>query len=485
MRQTIKQISLIALVLLTLSCGGGSDEGGSGGGGGTSPTVAAPQMLSVTPANGAKDIPKGDVEITLTFDQNINFISANTSQINISGGTISSAQAYLKTLTIKANCPDDGATVAIMIPKGLVKNSQQMEAEAISFSFTIKARYTPDKSAIKTKPLTQNAAAVKLYEYFLEQYGQKVISSVMANVNWNNECAEKVYQLTGKYPAMNCYDFIHIHYSPANWIDYTKIDPVKTWVDTGGIVQLMWHFNVPKDEAGASGTSDWNARPENTTFKGSNALKEGTWENKVFYEQMDKVVATILKLKEAGIAATWRPFHEAAGNSMAKTYAGKAWFWWGDEGAEVFKKLWIAMYEYFAQKGVDNLIWIWTTQNYGNDPSSYDQDTAWYPGDQYVDMVARDLYGRSATEKEEEFRQIQETYPHMMVALGECGYNTNTKADPAKIGDCWGAGALWSHFMVWYQGDYGSTGTMASDNWWKDAMKADCVITRDQLPSMK
>ncbi len=194
--------------------------------------------------------------------------------------------------------------------------------------------------------------------------------------------------------------------------------PVRQWADAGGLVQLMWHFNVPANEAGSTGTSNWNARPENTTFKASNALKEGTWENKVFYEQ----------------------------------------------------------------KGIDNLIWIWTTQNYGNDSSSYDQDTAWYPGDQYVDMVARDLYGRSAADNLEEFTQIQQTYPNKMVALGECGYNTSSKSDGAKIGDLWEAGAKWSHFMVWYEGNYGSTGTMASDNWWKDAMKADCVITRDQLP---
>ena len=70
----------------------------------------------------------------------------------------------------------------------------------------------------------------------------------MANVNWNNSCAEKVYKLTGKYPAMNCYDFIHICFSPANWIDYTDITPVKDWNDAGGIVQLMWHFNVPNKE---------------------------------------------------------------------------------------------------------------------------------------------------------------------------------------------------------------------------------------------
>ena len=140
------------------------------------------------------------------------------------------------------------------------------------------------------------------------------------------------------------------------------------------------------------------------------------------------------------------------------------------------------MYDYFQQKGIRNLIWIWTTQNYNNSPSSYYQDTDWYPGDKYVDMIARDLYGCSTAQTLEDFKQIQETYPGKMVALGECGYGGDPVHDAADIDALWKAGALWSHFMVWYKGDYGSTGTMASDEWWKSAMSADCVITRDELP---
>ena len=460
--------------LLAIACRGIESNDGS-------VTSVAPQLVSASPANGATDIPKGNVDITLTFDQNITFLSANVGRIEISGGTVKSARASQKNLLISANCPDAGAEVSIHIPKGLVKNTRGGEADAIRLSFTIYKPFAQDKSKIRKAPITSFEPAVKLYKLFYDQYGEKIFSSVMADVSWNNSCAEKVYKLTGEYPAMNCYDFIHIHHSPANWIDYTKIDPVKQWVDAGGLVQLMWHFNVPLSE----GSNDWNAKQATAgfTFKASNALKEGAWENKVFYEQMDKVADTILKLQEAGIAATWRPFHEAAGNSMARTYAGKAWFWWGDEGAEVFKQLWIAMYDHFHKKGIKNLIWIWTTQNHGNDPSSYDQDTSWYPGDEYVDIVARDLYGRSAADNQEEFAQIQETYPTMMVALGECGYN-NSKQDPALISKCWETGAFWSHFMVWYQGGYGSTGTMCSDAWWQDAMQAECVITREQLENL-
>ena len=137
------------------------------------------------------------------------------------------------------------------------------------------------------------------------------------------------------------------------------------------------------------------------------------------------------------------------------------------------------MYDYFKQKGINNLIWMWTTQNYNGDSSKYNQDTNWYPGDQYVDIIARDLYGYDAAQNLQEFNEIQATYPNKMVVLGECGKGNS--GDPGKMSDVWAKGAKWGHFMVWYQGGQGSTDTMCSDDWWKDAMSNANVITRDQV----
>ena len=338
-----------------------------------------------------------------------------------------------------------------------------------------------ENANIATKPVAgTKEAAKRLYRYFRNNYGKKIISSVMANVAWNHSLAEKIKKnITGKWPAMNCYDFIHICVPDGNgWIDYSDITPVTEWVDKGGIVQLMWHFNVPVDADITPGTngSGVTCSPDKTTFKASNALVDGTWENRYFYAQMDRVIAVILKLQEAGIAATWRPFHEAAGNATAKQQANwtKAWFWWGYDGAETYKKLWIAMFDYFKQKGVNNLIWIWTTQNYNGNSASYNQDTDWYPGDAYCDMIARDLYGYTAAQNAQEFSEIQATYPNKMVVLGECGWDSNNKTGKPQgdIVECWNAGAKWGHFMVWYDGSAGNkSGTMVSDAWWSSAMK--------------
>jgi hypothetical protein len=51
------------------------------------------------------------------------------------------------------------------------------------------------------------------------------------------------------------------------------------------------------------------------------------------------------------------------------------------------KDLWRLMFETFEAKGLNNLIWVWTAEP---------NDNAWYPGDEYVDIVGRDVYGKPA-----------------------------------------------------------------------------------------
>ena len=385
-------------------------------------------------------------------------------------------------------------TITVIDAEGTAKQINASEAGTMTYSqtdgtLTIAGQaYKVDSIAVDEEndnisliPVAGTTdAAKRLYRYFRNNYGKRIISSVMADVAWNHTIADNIKKnLTGKWPAMNCYDFIHIQVPDGNgWIDYSDITPVTEWTEKDGIVQLMWHFNVPKSETTTVGKdgSGVTCSPSETSFKASNALIDGTWENKYFYAQMDRVIAVILKLQEAGIAATWRPFHEAAGNATAKQQATwtKAWFWWGHEGADTFKKLWVAMFDYFKQKGVNNLIWIWTTQNYNGNADGYYQDTDWYPGDAYCDMIARDLYGYSAAQNAQEFTEIQTTYPNKMVVLGECGWDGSDKTGKPQgdIVECWNAGAKWGHFMVWYDGNAGNTSnTMVSDDWWKSALK--------------
>ena len=441
----------------------------------------APTSVSVSPASSGMTASGGEVSLAVTAPQRP-VLGGVPAWITVKDGTYNKYNITF-TLQVTENKAYEPRTATITVTSGGLSSSVTISQEAAQKPqepVEPQDPQTPTQEVEISKTLlTENATdkAQALYGFILGQYGKKTISSIMADVNWNHKEADKVHSATGKYPAMNCYDFIHIYVPENNWINYSDLKPVTEWAGAGGIVSLMWHFNVPvnKDTTPAADGSGVTCSPDKTTFRAKNVFSEGSWENKWFYGQMDKVVEVILGLQKQGIAAVWRPFHEAAGNAIHKQQASwtTSWFWWGFDGADVYKRLWVEMFNYFKTKGVRNLIWVWTTQNYNGDSTKYNQDKDWYPGDEYVDIVARDRYGSTAAVNATEFKQIQQAYPTKMVALGECGKDGATAF--ATIPSVWSAGAKWSWFMPWY----GSN--MPDADWWKAAMSSPSVIDRSEV----
>lgn len=536
------------------------------------PAVDTPVLVSTTPESGAAKVKTGEITIEVKYDKNIFFATDNLSEIKFTGGELISADVLgaSNILTVKVNVPGRETACSLSIPEGIVTGPNQMPAPAVSVQFSTVAL---DKALVAAS----SAKAVKLYNYLLDNFETKTLSAMMANVAWNTEMSEKVYGWTGKYPAINCFDYVHLPASVAgaDWINYGDITPVKDWSDKGGIVAAMWHWNVPKKAVGeASSTQiwegetvmpgDWSGNVQmtddaakavfadaqvgqvirvavkdvaagaqgsfknsgwseiasgtdyfdisgdytlvitedvlkslqeggliigghdytavavylenngtaldpnkdyafykaDTEFDATNATVEGTWENKVFTEDLKNAAAYLKLLRDADIPVLWRPFHEAAGG----------WFWWGKDAAS-FKSLWIAMFNYFKTEGLDNLIWVWTTE--GNDAD-------WYPGDQYVDIVGRDVYNKETADCVSEYTSIVENYGNKIVSLSECG-------TVGLISEQWASGARWSWFMPWYDGtnEDGSPVVHADEAWWKDAMSQEFVVSREELPSME
>ena len=536
------------------------------------PAVDTPVLVSTTPESGAAKVKTGEITIEVKYDKNIFFATDNLSEIKFTGGELISADVLgaSNILTVKVNVPGRETACSLSIPEGIVTGPNQMPAPAVSVQFSTVAL---DKALVAAS----SAKAVKLYNYLLDNFETKTLSAMMANVAWNTEMSEKVYGWTGKYPAINCFDYVHLPASVAgaDWINYGDITPVKDWSDKGGIVAAMWHWNVPKKAVGeASSTQiwegetvmpgDWSGNVQmtddaakavfadaqvgqvirvavkdvaagaqgsfknsgwseiasgtdyfdisgdytlvitedvlkslqeggliigghdytavavylenngtaldpnkdyafykaDTEFDATNATVEGTWENKVFTEDLKNAAAYVSLLSDADLPILWRPFHEAAGG----------WFWWGKDAAS-FKSLWIAMFNYFKTEGLDNLIWVWTTE--GNDAD-------WYPGDQYVDIVGRDVYNKETADCVSEYTSIAENYGNKIVSLSECG-------TVGLISEQWASGARWSWFMPWYDGtnEDGSPVVHADEAWWKDAMSQEFVVSREELPSME
>ncbi len=428
-----------------------------------------PELIGSSPADGETNVKITTTEIVLTFDQNIFCPSSGHTRITFTGSAASAVSAVtnnLNKLTISISGLEKGHNYNLTIPKGVVFGPTSVEAGEIIVRFSTvtgqqiaSALCTPDPSP----------EAVKVYNFLKEQYGQKIVSGTMARVAWNIDEAEMVHNATGKYPAMTTFDYIFLYASPAGWIDYGQTQIVENWWANNGIVSACWHWNVPRYQGASSDNVTY--RPDETTFRPVNAVVEGTWENTVVKADLAKITGYLQLLRDKHIPVVWRPLHEAAGNIYEYTN-GTAWFWWGRDGAEAFRNLWRYMFNYFKSQGINNLIWVWTTQT---------KDFAFYPGDDYVDIIGRDIYNQTtAADNSAQFDLITQTYTNKLVTLSECG-------NVAKISEQWNKGALWSYFMPWY--DYDQT-TLdghehANTQWWTDAVNQPFVITRDKMPNLK
>ena len=322
------------------------------------------------------------------------------------------------------------------------------------------------------KTRTENAQ--KLLDVLTSLYGNKIISGTTAVVDWNTSQAEQVHLWTNKYPAINTYDFINIHASkdvnPEGWLDYSDISGVKNWAAEGGVVSAMWHWQV-KNNAGTGYTCTPGTGDAATSFDASKVYVDGTAENTLAKQQLSQICGYLKKMQAAGIPVIWRPLHEAAGNTC-EFDGGTAWFWWGAKGADVYKQLWQWMYNYMVkEQGLYNLIWVWTSQT---------KDNSWYPGDDYVDIIGRDIYSGEAAQHKSNFDHLSAGYTNMMVALSECG-NTND-ASQSDISAVWDAGAKWSWFSTWY--DTANSNLHNTQSWWTNAFSQDYVVTRDQMKEL-
>lgn len=462
----------LTIFLLLTSCGedNSSQE---------EPLLTPPALVSSNPIDGAIDIPDDNLTAVLTYDQNVTAPSSGHSKVTAGEAVVSDVSANLKNLTIKLTGLVKGKTYTLTVPKSVVLGPTKVEAPQVSITFTIIKE--PDIGPITGTLCTVNPLpqAKKVYDYLVSVYGKKTLSGSMANVSWNIAEAELVKQATGKYPAIAFFDYIHLGWSPANWIDYSDIKVLQDWWNANGLVGIGWHWNVPNVEGGE--ISNYTCTPGNgtkntdgywtTTFRAKNVFIEGTWESRVAKADLEKISNYLKLLQDKGIPVIWRPLHEAAGN-IYEYNGGTAWFWWGYDGAETYKKLWIYMFDFFKSKGINNLIWVWTTQT---------KDAAFYPGDAYVDIIGRDIYNQpTAIYNAAQYNTILASYSNKLIALSECG-------SVANVSTQWTAGARWSFFMPWYQ--YNATTLVghqyADKTWWTDAMNLDFVLSRSDLPSLK
>jgi mannan endo-1,4-beta-mannosidase len=131
-----------------------------------------------------------------------------------------------------------------------------------------------------------------------------------------------------------------------------------------------------------------------------------------WHTDLDRIATLLGKLQSAGVVVLWRPFHEMNGN----------FFWWGfDPTPTDFSNAWREEYRYFTEvKQLNNLIWVYAPNKDWGDRKWVKSVSYFYPGNEFVDIVAFDLY---ATDFE---NQISPDYEELLkfgkpLAIAEAG----------------------------------------------------------------
>lgn len=321
-----------------------------------------------------------------------------------------------------------------------------------------------------------NLKTQNIYQYLRAIYGKRTLAGQCTDYGNNTE-TDALYKGLGKYPAVRTFDFI---FDSPNY-GYNNDRPAKDydlaikWSQEGGLVVYDWHWYAP-----CNGSSFY---AKDTQFRLSSAVTDmyiahmklseikKLYEDKKISKEAYKLVSDIdsistlmQKMEDKNVTVMWRPLHEASGG----------WFWWGASGPEAYKWLWKLMYERMTDyHELDNLIWIWNAQS-----------SDWYPGDEYCDIAAIDIYN-AAHDYGASPAMLADMHGWTdgvkMITMSECAI----MPDPDLIVR---DNAYWLWFAVWNWDYIVKDGTPVLSDAFTDycmmekVYNSEVIITRDELP---
>jgi mannan endo-1,4-beta-mannosidase len=207
----------------------------------------------------------------------------------------------------------------------------------------------------------------------------------------------------------------------------------------GYVLTISWHWNAPSGLLDKMITGPDGKEVDARWYKGFNTnattfdiaatlADENSLDYKLILRDIDAIAAQIKKFDDAKIPILWRPLHEAEGK----------WFWWGAKGPEPFVQLWRLMHDRLTNHhNLHNLIWVYTGGI----------DAAWYPGDEYVDIVGLDAYPPDVRDPLSEFwDSLRMQYgDRKILALSEIG-------GVPDIDRMRRHGVHWAYFTSWTGG---------------------------------
>ena len=359
---------------------------------------------------------------------------------------------------------------------------------------TVSDPYYPElnvKKSLSDKKATDETK--RLMSYLVDNYGSHIISGQQEIYMYGPHDFEYEFEyiknLTGVYPAIRGFDYLNecnILYGSEDGTTDRMID----WATKkNGIVTASWHVTVPKDftnyELGVTKVDWGNATyvPKETDFDTANAVVEGTKEYEYYMKCLESLASSIKKLQDANVPIILRPLHEAEGGGGESG----SWFWWGKAGSAVYKQLWQLTYKTLTETyGLHNIIWEWNSY-------AFTTSRDWYPGDEYVDIVAYDKYSCS------DWSTGQQVLKHNDSAIGSTFYNLVEKYDGKKLvamaendnvptlSNINTEKAAWLYFCTWYDGDSANNKFLTNELFnkaddLKEMYQSDYCISLDEIP---
>ncbi len=337
---------------------------------------------------------------------------------------------------------------------------------------------------LSAKPVTPNAteSAVKLYGFLVENFGKKTISGIMTGDMSNytkgadfktHDDVKDIYTRSGKFPALVGLDFLFATGPKASeswYTEYTEkgISLAKDLWNKGGIPAFSWHWKDPLDEKDAFYIKSAAGSNEYTDFDFKTAFKSGTTEwntesaaYKGIIADIDHIAEYFLELQKAGVAAIFRPLHEAGG----------LWFWWSINSGKEFAALYRLVFDRMVkEKGVRNLIWVY------NPESKVVSD--WDPGEEYYDVISIDIYNN-----DNDYSSNSGAFEKFKTATGAKKIIALTENGPIPdVKNMHDDEAVWSWWMPWYSTWSGKWPGQTANSVWKSNMADARVITIDDMP---
>lgn len=239
---------------------------------------------------------------------------------------------------------------------------------------------------------------------------------------------DQFQQKGGEYPGLYGNDFAWSELASAR---QGLVEPVTHYWSEGSLVTLSFHQSKPEIPNGGWGEVQGHYsldELESLVTPGSELY--GHWETEI-----DEIAGYLAQLRDAGVPVLWRPYHEMNGG----------WFWWGagpndeelDARGAIYRRLWVNMYERFTNvHHLDNLLWVFSVA--GPDGEWAAPLEPFYPGAEYVDVVALDTYDPGFPMSS--YEAVTAVAGDKPVALSEVG----SLPDPDALGQ-----PRWAYYMVW------------------------------------